>query len=138
MGAAKIKCAFSSLMGSAKKQKTVDDSVAELDAKDLEEAGEDSGATTPICTPFKLPGYAVSVGSLSKVDEKELKGQKIAYRFEDGWDVGTFRKKYKGKSAQYKGTYLVYFDSFKKNYYPKLELGEYGPTQSWCVVEKKT
>ena len=89
-------------------------------------------------TPFKTPGYVVLFNELESINEKELKGQKIAYNFESGWDVGTFKKKYKGKSVAYQGTCQIYFASFKKNYHPKLEVCEYGPTKKWCLVKKKS
>ena len=28
-------------------------------------------------------------------------------------------------------------ESATKNYYPKLDLAEYGPTKKWCLVTKK-
>ena len=43
-------------------------------------------------------------------DEKEFKGKKIAFRMESGWDVGTFKKHYKGKSKSYKGASQIYFN----------------------------
>ena len=65
-----------------------------------------------------------------------MKGKKLAYHFETGWDVGVYKKAYKGKSLSLKGTSMVYFNSFKKNYFPHLKLNDYGPTKVWCLVKK--
>ena len=70
-------------------------------------------------------------------DEKEFKGKKIAFRMESGWDVGTFKKHYKGKSKSYKGTSQIYFNSFKKDYYARLDIHEYGASKRWCFLEKR-
>ena len=56
---------------------------------------------------------------------------------ESGWDVGTFKKNYKGKSKSYAGTSQLYFNSFKKDYYAVLKPAEYGADKRWCFVEKK-
>ena len=114
------------------------DELADAD-EEAEEADDHSGSIVDAhSTPFKTPRYVVLFNELESINEKDLKGQKIAYNFESGWDVGTFKKKYKGKSIAYQGTCQIYFASFKKNYHPKLEVCEYGPTKKWCLVKKKS
>lgn len=108
----------------------------EAEKVEEESSSEDEGeAHHQPNVPFKLPGYEVEATRPTEVSEKELSGVKIAYCFDDGWDVGVFKKKYKGKSVAFRGTFQVYFQSFKKNYFPKLELDQYGPTSTWCIVK---
>jgi hypothetical protein len=117
-----------------------DDAGLDVDADEdevAEESGQGSANAMPHNSPFKATGYFVTSDHLDSINEKDLKGKKIAYHFESGWDVGTFRKAYKGKSAAYQGTHQIYFASFKKLYCPKLSLDEYGPTRVWCIVDKK-
>lgn len=115
------------------------DDLADQDEQIEEESDSDGGedaVPNQANTPFNLPNYEVqATSSLSEINEKELAGQKIAYYFEDGWDVGVFKKKYKGRSQAFQGTYQVYFQSFKKNYFPRLELEAYGATSTWCIVK---
>ena len=115
------------------------DELADKD-EELEESGTVAEQVVNTNTePFNLPGYEVISNSLNSESESlnpsHLKGEKLAYRFESGWDVGVYRKPYKGKSKGYEGTSIVYFKSLKKNYFPLLTLDEYGPTKSWCLVK---
>ena len=117
-----------------------DDAGLDADADEdetTEESGQDSASSVPHNAPFKVPGYFATSDRLDSIQDKCLKGKKIAYCFDDGWDIGTFRKVYKGKSAAHQGTCQIYFASFKKLYCPKLSLDEYGPTGVWCIVDKK-
>jgi hypothetical protein len=67
--------------------------------------------------------------------EKDFKGKKVAYRMDSGWDI---KEHYKGKTASYKGTSQLYFNSFKKNCYAMLRIYEYGATKRWLFVQKKS
>ena len=82
--------------------------------------------------PFKHQNFQVCNTELDLnylLAAKQMKGKKIAFYLESGWDVGVFKKHYKGRSKSYAGTSQLYFNSFKKDFYAILKPCEYGPTK---------
>ena len=58
---------------------------------------------------FNVPTGCVLLSKPSKVDNK-LRRIKMAYKFETGWEVGTFHGQYTGKKDEYKGFSTMYLD----------------------------
>jgi hypothetical protein len=113
------------------------------EAEEMEEEDDDSD-DEPVAeftwAPFKHLEFQVCSEELdinSPLDAKDLKGRRVGFRLESGWDVGVFKKHYKGRSRSYQGTSQLYFNSFKKDYYAVLKISEYSAAKRWCFVERK-
>lgn len=66
------------------------------------------------------------------------KAGKFAYKFPEGWELGTFSKFYKGKDPKYRGHVSLYFRAFKRHIYVELLPHEYGYDQMWVNCIKKS
>ena len=111
-----------------------------LDEKaDAEEEAEEADAEEEGASTLALvPPYRAETGYIIQVQPASLdaiKGQKVAYKFEDGWLQGTCKGIYKGRKDEYKGLYAVYFDR-RTSFYLNINLNNYGCDQDWVIIKK--
>ena len=88
--------------------------------------------------PYKPSnGFKLALATPVAVSNQHLKNRRIALKLPDAsWEVGTFRKVYRGNVESKKGTSVIYFKSFNKDYHAKLDISEYGPNKHWVIVQK--
>ena len=94
---------------------------------------DDAVDIEPFCVP---PGHILMGCPALSVKELKKAG-KFAYKFPEGWEVGTFRGQYKGKEKTLKGNFELYFSSFKPKVAVKLVAEEYGSDKIWVVFKAK-
>ena len=82
--------------------------------------------------PYKPSnGFKLALATPVAVSNQHLKNRRIALKLPDAsWEVGTFRKVYRGNVESKKGT------SVNKDYHAKLNISEYGPNKHWVIVQK--
>jgi hypothetical protein len=117
-----------------------DDNSTELD--ELADQDEDCAenilggdeSTAALVQPFKAP-IGFTIKPVPSSVSNQLKGSKVAYKFESGWEIGTHKGLYRGKKSDYKG-----FSTFqlgrKNSYYLDLSTTNYGVENDWVVVKK--
>ena len=88
--------------------------------------------------PYKPSnGFKLALAAPVAVSNQHLKNRRIALKLPDAsWELGTFRKVYRGNVESKKGTSVIYFKSFNKDYHAKLDISEYGPNKHWVIVQK--
>ena len=86
--------------------------------------------------PFSVPGGSVLVTDCPELSVREpKKAGKFTYKFPEGWDTATFRGAYKGRDQSLKGSYDLYFQSFKRKVSVQLLAEDYGLAQCWVVFK---
>ena len=92
------------------------DNAEELAANLLVPGGnDDSVDDCADIEPFSVPDGSVLATDCPELSVRELKkAGKFAYKFPEGWDTATFRGAYKGRDQSLKGSYDLYFQSFKR------------------------
>ena len=110
------------------------DEAADNDEETAENVLYGDGDTLALVGPFKAPvGYLIDdvVGATNA----QLKGKKVAYKFESEWKIGTFRGKYRGKKDLYKGHSTVCFGR-ALSMYLNLNIDNYGSDKDWVILVK--
>ena len=132
-----------------------DDSSANVGLLDLDEAADlCEGDAAAVLVPanddantdvradinaFVIPENCALVELCPEIKTKELKKTgKFAYKFAEGWDTATFRGPYKGRDANLKGGFDLYFQAFKRKVTVKLLQSEYGVEKTWIAFKTKS
>lgn len=59
----------------------------------------------------------------------------MAYKFESGWEIGTFRGMYTGDKIEYTGFARVHLDT-KEALYLDLQVNAYGCDKDWVTMSE--
>ena len=114
------------------------DELADADEEAAENVLHSEGDTLALVGPFRTPtGYLVlsphDFGN--QVGNNNLKGKKIAYKFETEWEIGTFKHMYRGRKDEYKGFATVSFGR-GCSMYLNITTDNYGVDKEWVVIKK--
>jgi hypothetical protein len=109
------------------------------DALCTTDCGEADVDETADIETFNIPAKHHVMPPPPSTRPKDLKkAGKFAYKFPEGWEVGTFRDSYKGKDPNFKGQYDIYFAAFRRKGTVTLRPIDYGLGKTWvCFKPRK-
>jgi hypothetical protein len=67
--------------------------------------------------------------------DKRLARCKVAYKYESGWELGTFRGMYTGRKKEFKGFSTIVLDR-KTALYLDLQVENYDVDKDWVIIKK--
>ena len=66
---------------------------------------------------------------------KQLSRRRVAFKFETGWVLGTFRGIYSGGKLEYTGFVVVHLDT-KETQHLDLQINAYGSDKDWVILKE--
>ena len=110
------------------------DELADADEEGAENILGSDEATVCLIKPYDPPAGYTIVTHVESVGN-HLKGRQIAYKFESGWELGSFKGMYTGKKDMYKGFSRFYLNR-KSQYYVDLQIENHGVDKDWVLLNK--